>query len=158
MTFVQGDVADLSPFADASFDLVFSVYALHFVPAIERCLAEVSRVLVFGGQFVFSLDHPFQDCFWDEEGDENPLLVSRSYFQRGGMEWQFGDGGPWMRTFHRTVGDWVGLLHAAGLQIDRILEPEPVLTPEEEVNWSGSYDLEAAKMTPLTIIFSTLKR
>ena len=44
-TFLQGDASDLGRFTDGSFDLVFSAYALHYVPHIEACLAEVSRVL-----------------------------------------------------------------------------------------------------------------
>jgi hypothetical protein len=74
------------------------------------------------------------------------------------MDWQFGSSGEWMRSYHRTVGDWVALLHDANLQVERILEPEPVLSPEEQTNWSESYDLETAKLIPQTIIFVARKR
>jgi SAM-dependent methyltransferase len=174
----QGDIADLSRFADGSFDVVFSAYAFQYVGPIERCLAGVSRVLrrpdggaqVPGGQFVFSLDHPFRDCFWDEDRDEESMQPARSYFLRGAMEWKFGPlpavdderdqqpGSPWMRSYHRTVGDWVALLHGVGLQVERLLEPEPVLTAEEETAWAGSYDLEVARLIPQTIIFATRQR
>ena len=160
-TFLQGDASDLSRFADRSFDVVFSAYALHYVPHIEACLAEVSRVLrradtgagAFGGQFVFSLDHPFRDCFWDDDSGEESLQPLRSYFTRGALDWQFGSSGEWMRSYHRTIGDWVALLRDANLQVERILEPEPVLSPEEQTSWSESYDLETAKLIPQTIIF-----
>ena len=160
-TFLQGDASDLSRFADRSFDVVFSAYALHYVPTIETCLAEVSRVLrradtgagVFGGQFVFSLDHPFRECFWDEDNGEDGLQAVRSYYTRGAVDWQFGSSGEWMRSYHRTIGDWVALLRDANLQVERILEPEPVLSPEEQTSWSESYDLEAARLIPQTIIF-----
>ena len=160
-TFLQGDASDLSRFTDGSFDLVFSAYALQYVPHIEACLAEVSRVLrradmaagVPGRQFVFSLDHPFRDCFWDDDNGEESLQPLRSYFTRGAMDWQFGSSGEWMRSYHRTIGDWIALLHDANLQVERILEPEPVLTAEEQASWSESYDLEAAKLIPQTIIF-----
>jgi len=165
-TFLQGDASDLSRFADGIFDLVFSAYALHYVPHIEACLAEVSRVLrradtgagAFGGQFVFSLDHPFRDCFWDDDSGEESLQPLRSYFTRAAMDWQFGSSGEWMRSYHRTIGDWVALLHAATLQVERILEPEPVLSAEEQASWSESYDLETAKLIPQTIIFVARKR
>ena len=165
-TFLQGDASDLSRLADGIFDVVFSAYALHYVPAIETCLAEVSRVLrsgdtsagVFGGLFVFSLDHPFRDCFWDDDSGDESLQPVRSYFTRGAIDWQFGSSGEWMRSYHRTVGDWVDLLHDANLQVERILEPEPVLSPEEQTNWSESYDLETAKLIPQTIIFVARKR
>jgi SAM-dependent methyltransferase len=159
--FLQGDAGDLSRFADQSFDVVFSAYALHYVPHIEACLAEVSRVLRVStrtqgssaGRLVFSFDHPFRDCFWDDDAGEESLQPMRSYFLRGPMEWQCGPGGEWMRSFHRTVGDWVSLLNDAGLQVERILEPEPVLSAEELASWAESYDLEAARLVPQTIIF-----
>lgn len=151
--FLQGDAADLDRFADASFDVVFSAYALQYVEAIERCLAGVARVLAPGGLLVFSLDHPFRAVFWDEEEDEDSVVATRSYWRRGAMEWQFGGSGEWMRSFHRTVGDWVDLLAAAGLAVRRILEPEPQLTPEEELAWRDSYTLELVRLVPHTIIF-----
>ena len=151
--FFQGDAADLSRFADASFDVVFSAYALPYVRDIARCLHEAARVLVPGGLLVFSLDHPFRDCFWDEETDEESLTPARSYFLRSASDWQFSSSGEWMRSYHRTIGDWTDLLRNAGLQLQRILEPEPVLTPEEENTWAESYDLETARLIPQTIIF-----
>ncbi len=155
--FEQGDAAELDRFAAASFDIVFSAYALHYVLAIEQCLAGVSRVLVPGGLFVFSLDHPMREVFWDEEADENSLIAARSYWQRGAMEWQWSGGGPAMRSFHRTIGDWVDLLHAAGLQVQRILEPEPQLDRAERISWADSYDLEIVRLIPQTVIFVARK-
>jgi SAM-dependent methyltransferase len=155
--FRQGDASDLSCFAAASFDVVFSAYALHYVPAIELCLAEAARVLIPGGRLVFSLDHPFREVFWDEEADEDSLVAARSYWRRSSMEWQWSGGGTWMRSFHRTMGDWVDLLHGAGLQVQRILEPEPQLDKGETISWSGSYDLEMVRLIPQTVIFVASK-
>ena len=159
--FLLGDVVDLSRFDDTSFDVVFSVYALHYVQLIERCLNEVSRVLrrpdpdqhQMGGQFVFSLDHPFRNCFWDDDSGEDGLAVARGYFTRGAMDWQLGTSGEWMRSFHRTIGDWIDLLHGASLHVERVVEPEPALSAEELASWSESYDLEAARLIPQTVIF-----
>jgi SAM-dependent methyltransferase len=157
VAFEQGDAADLSRFAEASFDAVFSAYALHYVPAIEQCLAGVSRALAPGGLFVFSLDHPLRAVFWDEEADEDSLLAVRPYWRRGAIEWQWTGGGPAMRSFHRTVGDWVDLLNAAGLSVQRILEPQPQLDNAEQISWAGSYDLEMVRLIPHTVIFVTKK-
>lgn len=155
--FQQGDAADLSRFAAASFDIVFSAYALHYVPAIENSLHEAARVLAPGGLLVFSLDHPLRDVFWDEDADEDSLLAVRSYWRRGAMEWQWTGGGAWMRSFHRTLGDWVDLLHDAGFQVQRILEPEPQLDDAEKISWAGSYDLEMVRLIPQTVIFVAKK-
>ncbi len=153
VVFHQGDAADLARFGDASFDVVFSAYALAYVESIAGCLRETARVLAPEGLLVFSLDHPFRDCFWDEESDEESLTPARSYFLRAPSDWQFGSSGEWMRSYHRTIGDWTDLLREAGLQVQRILEPAPVLTPEEENTWAESYDLETARLIPQTIIF-----
>ncbi len=151
--FQQGNAADLSRFAPASFDIIFSAYALQYVAAIEQCLAEAARVLVPGGLLVFSLDHPFREVFWDEEADEDSLLAVRSYWRRGPMDWQWTGGGPSMRSFHRTVSDWVDLLRSADFQVQRILEPEPKLSDAEQISWAGSYDLEIVRLIPQTIVF-----
>lgn len=155
--FEQGDAADLGRFSAASFDAVFSAYALHYVPAIEQCLAEASRALVRGGLLVFSLDHPLREVFWDEEADVDSLVAARPYWRRGPMEWQWSGGGPTMRSFHRTIGDWVDLLHAAGLPVQRILEPEPQLDNAEQISWADSYDLEMVRLIPHTVIFVAKK-
>ena len=151
--FEQGDAADLSRFAAATFDIVFSAYALQYVADMEQCLTEAARVLAPGGLLVFSLDHPFREVFWDEDADEDSLLAVRSYWRRGAMEWQWTGGDAWMRSYHRTMGDWIDLLHDAGFQVQRILEPEPQLNDAEQISWAGSYDLEIVRLIPQTVIF-----
>ncbi len=51
-----GDASQL-PFADNSFDKVYSFGVLHHTPDIEKCIDEVYRVLKPGGVFVMSLYH-----------------------------------------------------------------------------------------------------
>lgn len=51
--FVSYDGIDF-PFADASFDLVITRYALHHFPDIEHSIGEVARVLKKGGAFFIS--------------------------------------------------------------------------------------------------------
>ena len=41
-----------------SFDLAYSSLALHYVQDFKRLIGEVSRALVSGGNFVFSIEHP----------------------------------------------------------------------------------------------------
>ncbi|MBR5372558.1 MAG: class I SAM-dependent methyltransferase [Oscillospiraceae bacterium] len=53
LQFVSYD-GSVFPFADGSFDLVLSRYALHHFPEIRRSIAEVSRVLSHGGCFFLS--------------------------------------------------------------------------------------------------------
>lgn len=155
--FEQGDAADLSRFPAHSFDVVFSAYALQYVESIAACLAAAHRVLRRGGRLVFSLDHPFREVFWDDDEDEEGLLAVRSYWRRGAMEWQMSGSREWMRSFHRTIGDWVDLLVAAGFNIRRILEPAPQLSAAEELSWAATYDLEIVRLIPQTVIFVAQK-
>ncbi|MEV4383267.1 class I SAM-dependent methyltransferase [Streptosporangium sp. NPDC049644] len=55
---VEGSADDLSAFGDDSFDRVIATYMMHYVPDIDRCLAEVRRVLRPGGRFVLTTDRP----------------------------------------------------------------------------------------------------
>lgn len=48
---VQGDVSSM-PFADASFDYISAFETIYFWPGLEKCFAEVNRVLKSGGTFL----------------------------------------------------------------------------------------------------------
>lgn len=50
--FVQGDVL-ATPFADGTFDTVFSEGVLHHTPSTEAAISELARVLSPGGQLLF---------------------------------------------------------------------------------------------------------
>ncbi len=155
VAFHQGNAESIPMIQDQSQDIVFSAYALQYVRDLDACLAEVARVLVAGGLFVCSLDHPFRDCFWDQTEDEDTLYPAYSYFQRGAMDWTFMETGVRMRSYHRTVGDWVDALHRAGLRVERILEPGPVGV--DESTWREHYPIENVRRIPQTIIFVARK-
>lgn len=55
---VQGDMRDLSAFADASFDLVFHPCSNAFVPAVRPVWREVARVLRPGGELLAGNTNP----------------------------------------------------------------------------------------------------
>ena len=65
LSFRQGDAQAL-PFPDASLDAIINVEASHCYPDFPRFLAEVTRVLRPGGQFLYT-DFRFSDAILDWE-------------------------------------------------------------------------------------------
>ncbi len=69
---VQGDMKDLSAFADSAFDLIFHPVSNCFAEAVEPVWLECSRVLKRGGILLAGFCNPLTFIFdlkaWDEEG------------------------------------------------------------------------------------------
>lgn len=58
LTTVRGDMADLSAFADGSFDLIFHPCSNCFVPAVRPVWRECARVLRRGGELLAGICNP----------------------------------------------------------------------------------------------------
>lgn len=140
------------PFADASFDVVFSSFgALQFVHDIDRCVAEVARVLRPGGRFAFSITHPTRWMFPDDPGPEG-LVASQSYWDRTPyVEVDDATGATSYVEHHRTLGDWVGLLDRAGFRLRTLLEPE---WPEGHERVWGGWSAVRGRITPGSAILA----
>ncbi|MFI1091415.1 class I SAM-dependent methyltransferase [Streptomyces sp. NPDC020917] len=146
---VQADAGRL-PFADASFDLACSAYgALPFVADTARVHREVRRVLRPGGRWVFSVTHPVRWAFPDEAGPEG-LTASSSYFDRTPYVEQDERGLAVYVEHHRTLGDRVREIAAAGLRLVDLVEPEWPQWNDQE--WGGWSPLRG-RLLPGTAIF-----
>lgn len=134
---VQGDATAL-PFAAASFDLVCSAYgAVQFAADSAQVMREVARVLRPGGRWVFSVTHPVRWCFPDDPGPRG-LTVSASYFDRTPYVEDDEEGRATYVEHHRTIGDRVREISAAGLVVLDVLEPEwPPGHRTSYPQWSG---------------------
>jgi SAM-dependent methyltransferase len=72
--FATGVAEDLGDFADGSFDIALSSYALDYVVDLSQAYGEASRVLKPGGLFVLCFSHPwFQAVGWHLAGDPDAL-------------------------------------------------------------------------------------
>ncbi len=132
--YVQCDGAR-PPFATASFDRVVTAHGvLAFVPDLHGALTEWARVLRPGGRCVFSLPHPVRWAFLDVPGEEG-LTVRHSYFDRRAYVEETHDGTVTYSEHHRTVGDLVRAVAAAGMHLVDLVEPG--WPPGSEHVWGG---------------------
>ncbi len=145
---VQCDATAL-PFAAESFDLVFTAYgAVPFIADTAALMRECARVLRPAGRLVFATTHPIRWAFPDSGGPEG-LTVMSSYFDRTPYV-EVEDGQTQYVEHHRTLGDRVRELTAAGLQLIDLVEPEwPATTTE---SWGGWSPLRG-ELIPGTAIF-----
>ncbi|MCZ7430657.1 class I SAM-dependent methyltransferase [Streptomyces sp. WMMC1477] len=133
---VEADAGAL-PFPDHSFDLACSAYgAIPFVADPVAVFREVRRVLRPGGRWVFSVTHPIRWALPDEPGPEG-LTVSASYFDRTPYVEQDEQGRARYVEHHRTLGDRIRDISAAGLRLTDLVEPEwPAWNGREWGGWS----------------------
>ena len=147
--FVQCDGRAL-PFPDAAFDVVFTAYGVvPFVADSEVVMAEVSRVLRPGGRFVFSTTHPVRWAFPDDPGPRG-LTANQSYFDRTPYVEQDDAGRATYVEHHRTLGDRVREIAAAGLRLVDLVEPE---WPEGHEDAWGGWSPLRGRLLPGTAIF-----
>lgn len=151
---VQADVCAL-PFADASFDLGFSAFgAIPFVADSAGAMREVARVLRPGARWVFSVTHPMRWIFPDDPGPAG-LTVIQSYFDRSPYVEVDSAGLPAYAEHHRTLGDRVRDLVAAGFELRDLIEPE---WPEGFEGVWGQWSPARGALFPGTAIFCCVRR
>ena len=148
---VQADALAL-PFADSVFDIVCTAFgAIPFVADSGAAMREVARVLRPVGRWVFSITHPMRWVFWDEP-DESGLVARNSYFDRTPYVETDENGTPTYVEQHRTVGDRIRELVAAGFVLDDMVEPE---WPEGHEQIWGQWSPLRGRLFPGTAIFVT---
>jgi SAM-dependent methyltransferase len=120
---VQAD-AQAIPFRDGTFDLVVSAFGgIPFVADSAGVMAECARVLRPGGRLVFSVTHPIRWAFPDDPGPGG-LTVRQSYFDRTPYVEVDDSGTATYVEHHRTLGDRVRDVVAAGMVLTDLVEPE----------------------------------
>jgi SAM-dependent methyltransferase len=149
---VSATATDL-PFADHCFDIAFSAFgALQFILDAGAAVREVARVLRAGGRFAFSVTHPIRWSMPDDPTREG-LVVTSSYFDRTPYVEEDESGTAAYVEHHRTLGDWVRILDAAGFRLTDLIEPE---WPEGHDRVWGGWGPERGRLVPGTAIFNAV--
>jgi SAM-dependent methyltransferase len=133
---VQADAQHL-PFREAAFDVAFTAFgAVPFVADSARVMREVARVLRPGRRWVFATSHPFRWVFPDDPGPLG-LTATMSYFDRTPYVEIDQHGETTYVEHHRTLGDRVAEINAAGFRLVAVIEPEwPAELTQEWGQWS----------------------
>ncbi|MBD8077707.1 class I SAM-dependent methyltransferase [Cellulosimicrobium arenosum] len=150
---VQADARSL-PFADGTFDAAFTSFgAIPFVPDAARIHREVARVLRPGGTWTFSVTHPVRWSFPDDPSLRG-LTADRSYFDRRPYVETDAAGHVVYAEYHRTLGDHVRDVVAAGLALTGVVEPA---WPADNAQVWGGWGPVRGAYLPGTAIFRTYR-
>jgi SAM-dependent methyltransferase len=109
--------AESVPLPDASFDLALSEYGASIWADPHRWIPEAARLLRPGGRLVFLCNSTLVVLCQPPEPPATEHLV-RPQRGLGRIEWE--DTGE--IEFHLSHGDWIEVLGASGLAVERLLE------------------------------------
>lgn len=79
ITTVQGDMRDLSVFADESFDLVYQAISVVFVPDVRQVYREVARILKSGGLYRVGHCNPAVQLVEESSWNGKGYLIASPY-------------------------------------------------------------------------------
>jgi SAM-dependent methyltransferase len=123
VSLVQANLDHLPFGAEPRFDLIHSCYALPFVADPERLIREAATRLVPGGVFVLSTSHPLAMGEWLEVDEGETGVFTQDYFHPN-KDWrQEGETEEVCQAV--PVSTLFAWLVAAGLAVERLLEPVP---------------------------------
>jgi len=126
ITYTRADMErlELSP---ASFDLVYSSLALHYVEHLDRLLAQVHASLVPSGHLVFSVEHPIYtapgDPRWSVDAAGRKTWPVDGYLQEGPRSTDWLAQGVIKQ--HRTLATYVNMLLRRGFTLSDVDEWGP---------------------------------
>ena len=149
---VQGDMADLSRFSAASFDLVFHPVSNVFVPDVSAVWRECHRVLKPGGVLLAGFMNPSLFLFDHAEAEATGALVVRyalPYQEPGSL-------GPAAQNAWRESGGPAEFSHSLEAQIGGQLKAGFVLSDLYEDTWSDEATL-FNRFSPVAIATRAVK-
>jgi len=119
--------AEALEFPDASFDLVVSYLSLVDIPDIKTGIAEMVRVLKWGGALLIanltSFNTAGQPEGWTKDPDGTPRFAIDHYMEERAewVRWR----GIRVQTWHRPLSSYMSVLLDLGLELRHFSEPMP---------------------------------
>ena len=152
-----GDATHL-PVPDESQDAVVACLVFEHIDEVDAAISEVSRVLKPGGQFSFFLNHPLLQTPGSGWIDDYILDPPEQYWRIGAYLVETEtieevEKDVFIRFIHRPLSRYVNALLAAGLSIERMLEPSP---PQGFLDRAPEYAL--AHTIPRLLYLRAVKR
>lgn len=126
---ISYETADLDRLSlpEASFDLVYSSLALHYVEDVSRLFGTVHRDLAPGGHFVFSTEHPIfmapTKPGWVIDSEGRKTWPVDQYLVEGPRSTDWLAKG--VVKHHRTIGTTLNALIRSGFTIGHVEEFRP---------------------------------
>ena len=123
-----------------SFDIVLSSLAFHYIEDFEKIVQNISKWIVGGGEFVFSVEHPVftafgtQDWYYDEAGNILHFPVDNYYFEGKRQALFLGER---VVKYHRTLTTYLETLLKNKFKLQHVIEPQP---PESMMDIPGMKD------------------
>jgi len=154
--FISADMSDLSHI-DGHFDVVFSSLAIHYIKDFDSFVASVNRILVEGGVFIFSQEHPLTTAppagaSWTRDKNRNVMHYNLMGYMRSGQR-----STAWIVDkvikYHRPFSEIVNTLIDNGFVIERMIETVPT---EETIKRLPHYEKDLDK--PNFLLMKTCKR
>jgi SAM-dependent methyltransferase len=111
----------------ASFDLVYSSLAFHYIAGLDRLMAQIHRALVPGGQLVFSVEHPIYTAparsGWSHDAAGRAAWPVDGYLSEGARSTDWLAKGVIKQ--HRTVATYLNMLLRRGFALAHVEEWGP---------------------------------
>ena len=133
----QADLERYTP-EPASFDLVYSSLAFHYLVDLAGLLGRVRQGMVPGGRLVCSVEHPMMTAplqpGWASDRSDHPVWPVNAYLDEGPrrVDWL----AKGVIKQHRTIETYLASLSDAGFVLERLIEWGP--SPEQvadEPDW-----------------------
>lgn len=150
-----------------SFDLIHSSYALPFSADPGKVIADCAALLKPGGTLLLTTGHPLYAGEWLDIGDGEDGVFLPNYFQLEADVRMSMDDKTMNAAQYWPISQIAEWMFAAGLAIERILEPAPMPIPEmskkeirekvpyDSKGWRALYD-QLARI-PIVVIFKCRK-